>query len=93
MHLSTELMFLPSRTALSHSVYFGKAGAPLLHLEDLPGATANIARVRMNLEPSTHYVWRVDTHTINGVQTSEEWTLMTGAGDLSCDYSDILPTV
>ena len=84
VHLNTELIFLPSRLALSHSVYFGKAGSPPSHLEDLPGPTANIARFRANLEPSMRYVWRVDTHTVSGVETGDEWTLMTGAGDLSC---------
>lgn len=87
MHLNTELMFLPSRMALSHSVYFGKAGLPLLHLEDLSGPTANIARLHTNLEPNTHYAWRVDTHTIDGVKTGDQWTLMTGAGDQSCKIS------
>ena len=84
VHLNTELMFLPSRLALSHSVYFGKAGSPPLHLEHLSGPVANIARFRANLEPSTHYVWRVDTHTVSGVKTGNEWSLMTGAGELSC---------
>jgi hypothetical protein len=84
VHLNTELMFLPSRMALSHSVYFGKAGTPLLHLEDLPGTRANIVRLREHLEPSTHYIWRVDTHTVSGVETGVEWTLMTGASNLSC---------
>jgi hypothetical protein len=87
VHLNTELMFLPSRMALSHSVYFGKAGLPMLHLEDLSGPTANIARLHMNLEPNTHYAWRVDTHTIDGVKTGEQWTLMTGAGNQSCKIS------
>jgi hypothetical protein len=89
VHLNTELMFLPGRLALSHSVYFGEAGGGrLLHLEDLAGPTANIARPRAQLQPSTHYAWRVDTHTATGVVAGAEWTLMTGGtGDLSCQIT------
>ena len=79
-----ELMFMPSRLALSHSVYFGEKGSPPSHLEDLSGPTANIAKFPSFLQPSTHYVWRVDTHTVNGVVAGDEWALMTGAGELAC---------
>lgn len=86
-------MFLPSRMALSHSVYFGKAGSPLSHLEDLAGASANIARCRAHLQPSMHYVWRVDTHTASGVEIGDEWSLMTGTGDLSCEITPRPPPI
>jgi hypothetical protein len=87
VHLNSELMWLPARLALSHSVYFGKAGTVPTHLEDLSGPTANIVRFRAHLEPSTSYVWRVDTHTASGVQTGGEWTLATGPAGISCDIT------
>ena len=84
VHLNTELMFLPARLALFHSVYFGAPGGALAHLQDLAGATANVVQLPKLLQLNTHYVWRVDTHTASGVETGAEWSLMTGQGDLSC---------
>ena len=85
VHLNTDLMFLPARQALSHSVYLGKAGSAPAHLADLPSATANIAHLQATLEPGTQYVWRVDTRAASGViETGPDWTLTTGQGDLSC---------
>ena len=97
VHLNTDLMFLPARLALSHAVYFGRAGAPLEHLADLPGGAANIARLRAPLEPNTRYAWRVDTTTTHtagsragaaeAVVPGHEWVLTTGEGDLSCQIT------
>ena len=84
VHLNTDLMFLPARLALSHSVYFGKAGSALTWLMDLHGVAANIAQLPALLEPSTRYVWRVDTHVPSGVEVGIEWALRTGSGDCSC---------
>ena len=81
-------MFLPARLALLHSVYFGQTGAPMAHLVDLSGAAANVAQLQAPLEPNTHYIWRVDTHTAHGVvDPGAEWTFMTGQGDLSCNIT------
>jgi hypothetical protein len=89
VHRDTELMFLPARRAVGHSVYFGPAGGggvlPLL--VELEGALANIARPATTagmLQANTEYEWRVDTHTADGtVQRGETWALATGAA-LSC---------
>ena len=61
VHLNSELMFLPGRVAVGHSIFLGLVGGELLHLQDLDGE-ANIARPpQAMLRPNTAYQWRVDT--------------------------------
>lgn len=86
VHLNTELMFLPARLAIGHSVYLGPADEELIHLEDLSGSESNIARPSTTaLQPNTAYAWRVDTHIASvGTVSGSTWRFRTGAGELSC---------
>ena len=88
IHLNTDLMFLPARLAMGHSVYFGLANGELAHLEDLSGSEANIVRPTTTttaLQPNTAYVWRVDTHIAGvGTVSGSRWRFRTGAGQFSC---------
>jgi hypothetical protein len=86
VHLNTELMFLPGRLALGHSIYLGPADGALTHLEDLSGSEANIARPAATaLQPNTAYAWRVDTHIVGGrTVVGSMWGFRMGAGQVSC---------
>lgn len=77
--LDTNLIFLGSFRATSHTVYFGKSDLKLVQVAVLKGEQ-NIASGNGNdwLQPNTHYAWRVDAHFSDGtVRTGQTWTFTT----------------
>lgn len=86
VYTNTDLMFLPARNALSHTVYIAKAGDALKYLGNSSGAEANVFQLQRPLESWRSYEWRVDTITPTGTVRGAPWRFMTGA-ELACQIS------
>ena len=65
-----DLMWLEGKNALEHRVYFGTQSG---NLPLLSSQTNNIFDPGF-LDENTEYFWRIDTITVNGIITGDEWS-------------------